>query len=250
MIVKKVIPFLSLLAFAVCGTAHAQKVRAADTGAVELALLGTENTVGHELTLKKGDVLWAETFRPLHIVVLKDDVEERRRPNVDGIPAETTLIGVRLASGLAYCPAIDYDAPVSKVQCFQDFNDDGLFEGGYYSDQRGFDTQFLAGWLRGLSGLTKQLSYAPPTEETVVPTGRLSVQYDGMRKGAPKFRVYVENERIDDPLYCDVTEPGECEILGRRIRYVENDDGTVSFTPVDEGTLRGFSLQSVSSYRK
>lgn len=248
MTMKLSLCIVALLSLGLAGNAHAQKIRAADTGAVDLILAGTDNL--EPVTVKKGDVLWVESFKPEHVKVLVDPVADRIRPNVSGVAAETPVIGVRIESGIAYCPAIQFDAPSSRVQCFQDLNDDGEFDGGYYTDQRGFDTQFLSGWLRGLSGLTPKIAYTSAGEDTVVPTGRLTVQYDRISRGVPQFWLYVEQERVDDRFSCDLTEEGHCYVLGRTFSFAENDDGTVTFTPQGPAQPSRFTFYSVSSYRK
>tara|TARA_Y100000052_G_scaffold27549_1_gene36171 strand:- start:18251 stop:18997 length:747 start_codon:yes stop_codon:yes gene_type:complete len=232
------------------GTAHAQKIRAADTGAVHLALDGPGEQYQQPITIEKGDVLWTETIRPLYARVLVDAVEKRLRPSIDGVLAGTALIGVELESGLAFCPAIDFEAPVARVQCFQDFDEDGQFDGGYYTDQRGFDTQFLSGWLRGLAGLAPKISYVEASAETRVPEGTLTVQFDGLRRGAPRFWLYVEKERADNRIECEITEPGVCVLMGRQFAFAETDDDKVLFTPQGEFANRAFSFSSKSSFRK
>lgn len=239
-----------VLGLASTGLAHAQKIRAADTGAVDLELLGVEAPYDGPLTISKGDALWTETMQPHHVKVLVDPVGKRIRPPVDGVEAGTTLIGVTLESGIAYCPPIKFDAPVARVQCFQDLNDDSVFDGGYYSDQRGFDTQFLSGWLRGLSGLTPKIAYRDADEDTPVPTGKFTVQYDGMRRDVPQFRLWVEEEPVDDKAACQMSDEGLCTLFGRQFRFEENPDQTITFTPVGEAQRRLLSFSSQSSFRR
>ncbi|MAT35055.1 MAG: hypothetical protein CMK06_07915 [Ponticaulis sp.] len=239
-----------VLGLATTGLAHAQKIRAADTGAVDLELLGVEAPYDGPLTISKGDVLWTETMQPHHVKVLVDPVGKRIRPPVDGVEAGTTLIGVTLESGIAYCPPIEFDAPVARVQCFQDLNDDSVFDGGYYSDQRGFDTQFLSGWLRGLSGLTPKIAYRDADQDTPVPTGKFMVQFDGMRRGVPQFRNWVEEERTDTRGSCDIPEAGVCDYRGRRFRFTENADASVTFEPIAEAPRRLVIFSSQSSFRR
>lgn len=238
------------LVFGLTLPSNAQKIRSADTGAVDLVLLGSEGLSDEPVTVKSGESLWSEEFQPLYMKQLVDSVEKRIRPNTPGVAAGTVLIGVRLASGIAYCPAIDYDAPTTKVQCFQDLNDDQEFDGGYYTDQRGFDTQFLSGWLRGLAGLSPKISYANLAEGAEIPTGRLTVQYDRIKKNAPQFWLYVEQERADNRATCELTEQGTCILLGREFRFSVNDDKTVTFTPVAQAENRLFTFYSASSYRR
>ena len=238
---------VALLAAGMTAPVHAQQIRAADTGAVGLVLEGID--ANGEVRVRKGDVLWVEGFRPNKVKVLVDSVENRIRPNTPGVAAGTTLIGVTIESGTAYCPAIDYDATNRKVQCFQDLDDDGQFDGGYYTDQRGVDTQFLSGWLRGLSGLSPKIAYTDASEDTVIPTGKLTVQYDRMSKGNPQFWLYVEKEKADSRATCETTEPGTCTLLGRTFDYAENDDGSLSFTSSSDAAERYFTFYSVSSYR-
>lgn len=238
-----------LSAIGLVGSAHAQKIRAADTGAVDLILTGPDVQYFEPITIDKGDVLWVETIRPMHVRTLIDDVEKRMRPSIPPVASGTPLIGVRIESGIAFCPSITYEAPVSRVQCFQDFDGDMKFDGGYYTDQRGFDTQFLSGWLRGLAGLAPKISYANADDTVSVPHGQVTVQYNGMRRGTPRFRLYVEQERVDDLMSCEVPEDGICELMGRRFQFAENDDDSVTFTPIGEAEQRAFSFYSKSSFR-
>jgi hypothetical protein len=230
--------------------AFAQKLRSADTGSVTLVLSGTKGTVGNEVIVSSGDELWTETVKPYRVKVLTDPVEGRIRPTTPGVAAGTTLIGVRIASGTAYCPVIDYDANVSRVQCFQDLDDDGLFDGGYYTDQRGFDTQFLSGWLRGLAALAPKIAYSEKTSETKIPTGTITVRFQKIRKGVPRFQLYIEKERLDDSIDCAVPVAGQCHILGRSFSFEETANGGVKFTALSEGEPRGFSVSSYSEFRK
>ncbi len=242
---------LTIIAFVILSStisAQAQKIRAADTGAVDLLLDGVSDVA--PITIKKGDTLWVEGFRPDKVKVLIDPVENRIRPNTSGVAAGTPLIGVSIASGTAYCPVIDYDAPSNRVQCFQDLDNDGLFDGGYYTDQRGFDTQFLSGWLRGLAGLAPKIAYTDANEETPIPTGKVTFQFDSIRKGTPRFWLYIEQERVSDKDTCDVIEPGVCVLFGRTLKFTENDDNTVTFTPLEPVGPRLLTYRSSSSYRK
>lgn len=243
-------PILLLAAIAISAQApaHAGKIRASDTGGVGLIHKG-ELPEG-SVTIKSGDVLWSEIFEPEKVKVLVDDVTKRIRPNVSGVAAGTTLIGVDIASGTAYCPLIDFDAPVARVQCFQDINADGIFDGGYYTDQRGFDTQFLAGWVRGLSGLTQKPAYRDVSEGTIIPTGSLTVQFDRIRNNTPEFWIFVEKERASDRSKCDIPEPGVCNILGRQYQFLQNEDDSLTFTAIGQTDSRGMNFYSVSSYRK
>ena len=241
---------LVLGTFASAGVAQAQKIRSADTGAVDLVLKGPDSSYLEPATVAKGDLLWAEEVEPLHVKVLVDDVQKRNRPSAPAVAAGTPLIGVRIASGIAYCPSIAYDAPSSKVQCFQDLDDDGKFDGGYYTDQRGFDTQFLSGWVRGLTGLSPKIAYSDASDDTPAPVGRISVKFDGMRRDVPRFRLYVEEEKADDPIDCQIPEPGVCVLMGRRFSFSESEDGSVLFKPTGLAENRYFSFYSKSSYRQ
>lgn len=223
--------------------ATAQMIRRADNGAVTLIAHGFEPPA-NSLVLKKGDVAWTETVSPAHLVRTTDTRPERKRPNTAAIEAGTVLFGMNIQSGMAYCPPINYQANTARVQCLQDLDDDGKFDAAYVTKQYSIDTQFLSVWIHDLAGLNSKVGYEPVQDTAQGPSGQIELRFDGIRKSKPSFRLYVENERIDDRVYCTPLTDTTCAMMGVRLTYSMADKKTMEITSMALAESRVFSVRS------
>lgn len=234
--------FALLFSFASLNAA-AQMIKRADNGAVTLIAHGFEPPAA-SLVLTKGDVAWTETVSPAFLVRTTDTRPLRTRPKTAAIEAGTVLFGMSIQSGMAYCPPIDYEANTARVQCLQDLDDDGKFDAAYVTKQYSVDTQFLSVWVHELAGLNNKVGYEPVQDASQGPSGQIELRFDGVRKSKPSFRLYVENERIDDRIYCTPLTDNTCAMMGVQLTYSMVDKKTMEITSMALADNRVFSVRS------
>jgi hypothetical protein len=212
---------LLILAAALASTADAQKIRSAEQGSVPLAL----EPFTHEratVTVKAGETAWTEAVRPVKVVRLLDAAPPRIRPgNIEGVPAGAVLFGYRLSTGFAYCPQIDTARLNTRVQCFRDLDGDGTFDGGYVTNDTATDTRYFSSFLHGLVSVAKR-RYEPAASADL-PAAPVRVVYAGLKKGAPRFDLFMETQKMDDPIDCVIQRPGVCDVMGVRIAFAAAD---------------------------
>lgn len=223
--------------------ATAQMIKRADNGAVTLIAHGFEPP-SSSLVLQKGDIAWSETVSPAYLVRTTEKRDARARPNTAAIEAGTVLFGTSIQSGMAYCPPIDYKANTARVQCLQDLDDDGTFDAAYVTKQYSMDTQFLSVWIHGLAGLNSKVGYQPVEDASEGPSGKIELRFDGIRKSKPSFRLYVEDERIDDRVYCMPQTDATCVMMGVQLTYSMVDKKTMEVTSMALNKNRVFSVRS------
>lgn len=223
--------------------AAAQKIKRADNGAVTLIAHGFTPSTS-TLTLTKGDAAWTETVSPAYLVRTTDPRPARVRPNTAAIESGTVLLGLSIQSGMAFCPPIDFEAHTARVQCLQDLDGDGTFDAAYVTKQYSVDTQFLSVWIHKLAGLNSKVGYEPVADAKEGPSGMIEVRFDGVRKSKPSFRLYVENERVDERLYCEPLSDTTCQIMGVTLTYSMLDNKTMEITSMALADTRVFSVRS------
>ena len=238
----KLVVLAILLCFSVFD-ATAQKIKRADNGAVTLIAHGFTPSTS-PLNLVKGDVAWTETVSPAYLVRTTDPRPARVRPNTAAIESGTVLLGLSIDSGMAFCPPIDFEAHTPRVQCLQDLDGDGTFDAAYVTKQYSMDTQFLSVWIHNLAGLNSKVGYEPVNNANDGPSGTIEVRFDGVRRSKPSFRLYVENERIDDRLYCQPLTETTCQIMGVTLTYSMLDKSTMEITSMALADTRVFSVRS------
>jgi len=220
-------------------------VRRAENGTVSLAHLPPDNMQSPTL-VQRGDIVWTETIRPVRAARLLSDSAERIRPNRGQVVASGTLLfGIELSTGTAFCPQIEYQAAVSRSQCFRDFDDDGDFDGGYLSRSRGLDSQYITAFLHGLAPIS------PLKYEHIEPDESFNAQarfvFADIRRGYPRFRFFIEGERMADLESCEPVEgrADECIVMGVHLRFEEVED-SYQFTLISSPPIR-YSGISVSN---
>ncbi len=217
---RRISPMLPALiaSLAIGAMADAQPVPRAENGRVELLAYPPQGLEQPRL-VNRGEVAWVETVRPRYAVRLLEDAPARIRPEHGAlVPAGSLLFGMRVTRGYAYCPRIDFNASVTRVQCFRDFNDDGIFDGGYLTRHSRLNTQFLANIVHALDRV------APVGYEFVEPSEAMEttsrIVFDRVRNGQFNFTKYVDDERMDSTFTCEplVDEPELCTLLGVTLR--------------------------------
>ena len=235
---------LIFLALYLSPSALAQMIKRADKGAVRVVLFDPPGS-GEMQAYERGDTVWSEPFEPAYFARLKTEVPYRIRPNTPAVPAETLLFGIDIQSGRVFCPVIPYEAPTSRVQCFQDLNDDKIFDAAYHTDQRGFDTQFLSGWVRGLQGFASGgPAYEFESTPEDRPQGAVRFVFKGFRDDYPSFEVYFEDERLDDRVACEPLAETRCTVFGYPLSFERVDNRNINIKLEGASRLRMFSLQS------
>jgi len=222
----------------------AQMVRSAESGTVNLQFdppTGLENPI----TVSSGDLVWTSIARPLHVVRLLDEAPERIRPQKGHVVAQGSLLwGLQLNGGLAYCPSIDYDAPVARVQCFRDFNDDSVFDGRYLSRQYGNNSSLLPAFVRALApSLQMRFEPADPghTLDVVI-----RVNFDRWHRNQAQFRIWIEGERLDNRLTCEPinNRPGLCTLRGLTLQITQiNNQTSITLIDVQANRIGGIISQ-------
>ncbi|WP_091768293.1 hypothetical protein [Maricaulis salignorans] len=221
--------------------AAAESVPRAENGRVDLLTYPPQGLQEPRL-VNRGEVAWVETVRPEYAVRLLDDAASRVRPRHGAIiPAGSLLFGMRVTRGYAYCPRIDFNAPVRRVQCLRDFNDDGVFDGGYLTRNSGVNTQFLANIVHALDRIV------PVRYEAVEPSDALEtssrIVFERLRGGQAQFSRYVDNERIVTNQACEplADSPELCSFLGVTLR-VEPVGDAIRITLIDSPDIRQLNV--------
>jgi hypothetical protein len=233
------------LAFIVCApSADAQQVLSREAGAVELVFLPWE-APPQPRSLRSGEVAWEETLIVPDAVRLEKDVASRVRPPAQPVTAGTLLYGYQLRGGVAYCVPFDLSGGyVRPVQCFRDFNDDGIFDGAYVAQSLHRSTRAFPRHVYGLIGQRGATNYTrlQPIEGLRIPA---RVIFEGMSGGAPRLRLDTFDHvgDGDEDRDCVLVEPGVCTWSGLRIRFNASADGAVELMPEPPAQGRGFLIR-------
>ena len=204
------------VALALAPAAAAQKIARAEQGSVPLAFDDFKH--GHTtVVVKPGEAAWTETIRAAKAVRLLEPVVERTRPKVAAVPAGTVLYGYQLSGGMAYCAPIDLTKINRDVQCVRDLDGDGTFDGSYITSDEGADSRYFSSFLKSLTA-TKKARYEPAAHTDLTPAAARIV-YAGMKNGAPRFSLFIDNDKLDELFDCEIQKPGVCDILGVRLAY-------------------------------
>jgi hypothetical protein len=230
-----------IAALAFSAMADAQPVPRAENGRVDLLAYPPQG-LEQPRTVQPGEAAWVETVRPEYAVRLLGDAAARIRPeNGAVVPAGTLLFGMRVTRGYAYCPRIDFNAVITRVQCFRDFNDDGVFDGGYLTRHSSVNTQFLANIVHALDRVV------PVPYEAVEPSDALetssTVVFERLRNGQASFRKYIDAERLTSSYTCEplAENPELCTLFGVTLR-VEPVGDAVRITLVGSPDVRRLNL--------
>ena len=224
--------------------ASAQMIRRAENAEVYYTL-SVPRDFAESAVVTEDDTLWVEDISPIHVVRLTSEAPERTRPrNGDALPAGTLLFGMTVSHGLAYCPPIDFEAPVSRVQCFTDLDDDGSFDGRFLTRDYGIDSQFLAAFVHALDR-SPPVTYEPVADPTVLTT-TTRVVLDRVRRGTPEFVRYVDEDASDTRFRCEPVEgaePGLCNLMGVILRMEALGDEQFRFHLVAAPQQRGYGIR-------
>jgi hypothetical protein len=207
--------------------AMAQKIPSAEAGTAPLVLAPFE-APAPTISVRPGEVAWTEHLVPLYAARLIDPAKPRGRPGADGVPADTLLFGYQLSTGMAYCPPLNPEKSTKRVQCFRDLDNDGKFDAGYVSDGHDADTRYFSSFLHAITGVPKyRYEQVSGAMMTAAPA---SIIFVGMQDGAPRFRVRIENENLEDIETCEVSEPGVCTAMGVHLRFDPAQQGSLTLT--------------------
>ncbi|OYX48541.1 MAG: hypothetical protein B7Y90_10080 [Alphaproteobacteria bacterium 32-64-14] len=207
--------------------AMAQKIPSAEAGVAPLAF-DAFAAPAPSVTVAPGGVAWIEQIIPVYAVRLIDPAKQRPRPSTDGLPAGALLFGYQLSTGMAYCPPLNPEKSFKRVQCFRDLDNDMKFDAGYVSDGHDADNRYFSSFLRTIAAVPKY-RYERVSGD-LMPTAKGSVIYHDMKDGAPRFKLRIDNETLENVHACDVTAPGACTIFGVHIRYEAAPQGALAIT--------------------
>lgn len=222
---------------------EAQMIRRAENAVVELMVLPPEEVASGQV--ERGGTLWIERSFPVYVARLVDEAPERTRPR-RGAPLEagTVLFGLSVTNGVAYCPPIDFDAPVRRVQCFRDLDDNGTFDGRYLTRSYGIDSQYMAAFVHALDR-APQIAY-----ERLEPTPDMATQsrivFDGFRRGQPTFRRYLDEQRLETRWTCEPISDaaGTCDLMGVVLRVTSHGNDSISIEVVNAPDVRYLGVES------
>jgi hypothetical protein len=235
------------LALALAPGAVAQKIARAEQGSVPLAFDDFKH--GHTtVVVKPGDVAWTETIRAAKAVRLVEPVVERTRPKVAGVPAGTVLFGYQLSTGIAYCAPIDLAKVNRDVQCVRDLDGDGTFDGSYITNDQGADSRYFSSFLKSLTA-TRKARYEQASHTDLTPAAA-RVVFAGMKNGAPRFSLFIDNDKLDNPIDCEIQKPGVCDAIGVRLAYgpAEGSKDSVTLAFEISAPNRTFSLYDPNNH--
>jgi hypothetical protein len=207
-------------------TAQAEKLPRTEQGNVLFVFLSGPVVGQGQVQVSTGDIVWEDRIIPALWVELQGPTPVVKQP-VRGAALKpgTALFGVELSTGWAYCAPYDPDRAVRRAQCLRDLNDDGNFEGVYVGEARGGKSRYLPAILRALQGMNTPPPYTrlEPNPDWAVPA---KVTFAGWRETVPTFFVWIEDERIDTPLACEIhpTDPGRCRVLGVEMNFAPADE--------------------------
>jgi hypothetical protein len=214
--VKWLAALAAAFCFSLAAPASAQMVSRSEDGAVRYQL-GQPVGLEAPVEVSRGDAVWAEYIRPAHVVRTTtagaDRPGEHRAP---GVPEGSILFAYTLRGGFAYCPLVAPDA--HRVQCYRDFDGDGTFEGSYVTISRHLDAMVFPGGLRGLTGMPRVSYVQANVEDAPVVNGQ--VVFVGFQRGAPRFRIRVEEEFMQDAAPCTLDDNAQCTVYGVRLRVL------------------------------
>jgi hypothetical protein len=232
---------LALAAGALAPAAVAQKIPSAEAGVAPLAF-AEFSPPGETVTVKPGEVAWQERVIPLYVVRLIDPAKPRPRPNTDGLPAQTLLFGYQLSTGMAYCPPLNPDKSHKRVQCFRDLDNDLKFDAGYVSDGDDADSRYFSSFLRAIAAVPKYRYENAPDANMPAATG--SIIFVDMKDGAPRFKMRLDNENLENIHACEVTEPSVCNVYGVQLRFGSLQEGALTITFEGAATNRSLNIMN------
>lgn len=231
------------LAFvALAPQAHAQRVATREAGAVELAFAPWSEAI-EPRTVRPGEVAWEEALVIPDAVRLLKDVPERVRPGALEARAGSVLYGYQLSNGTAYCAPFDLRGSyVQQVQCFRDFNNDGMFDGAYVAQSLHRSTRAFPRHVYGLVGQRGAITYAP-IESQDAPRIAARVIFERMSDGAPRLRLDTHDHVGGDEAVCEPVSADMCDWYGVRVQFAAQADGSVQIQPVVINDGRGFRVR-------
>lgn len=234
---------ITAVALALTPAAVAQKIPSAEAGVAPLGF-ATFSPPAESVTVKPGEVAWTEQVLPLYVVRLLDPAKPRPRPTTDGLPAQTLLFGYQLSTGMAYCPPLNPEKSFKRVQCFRDLDNDLKFDAGYVSDGDDADSRYFSSFLRAIAAVPKYRYERAPEAQMPAATG--SIILVDMKDGAPRFKMRLDNENLENIHACEVTEPGVCNVYGVQLRFGALQPG--GLTLIFEGAATNRSLSIMNTF--
>ena len=227
-----------LIAFA--PAANAQRVLTREAGSVRIIYAPWEGALEPRI-LRAGDEAWAETLIIDDAVRLERDVPARVRPGALAAQAGTVLYGYQLLRGAAYCVPFDLSNDhVRSVQCFRDFNDDGIFDGTYVAESYNRDARAFPQHVYALIGQRGAINYTR-LDVSEAPRFPARVVFVRMSDGAPRLRLETDRDigSLEDD--CIIVEAEVCHWAGAVFRFKPQDDGAVEIQRLHVRAERAFS---------
>jgi hypothetical protein len=188
--------------------ALADQVPRTEIGSVALIVSDQDYTAG---PVTRGEIFGSVTGRPSLAARIDQDVNTRARPGpVPGPAAGSHLFGYQLGSGVAYCEPLSATGLQQRRQCFRDFNDDGVFDGGYVTSRGGAARYFV------------------DQVETLVPVAPLPyVPVDSTALPEVTFQLRLVRVTLDEAAIAIVAGGEEWTVEGEA---VEGQEGVFAFT--------------------
>jgi hypothetical protein len=71
-----------------------------------------------------------------------------------------------------------------------------------------------------------------------------------MKNGAPRFSLFIDNDKLDNPIDCEIQKPGVCDAIGVRLAYgpAEGSKDSVTLAFEISAPNRTFSLYDPNNH--
>lgn len=200
---RSVVPALAavMMVCALVPSALAERVRRAEQPSV-IFMLTELQPAAEGQAVGNGGTIWTARGLPEEWVTTGEVTPKLVRPSsVPSLPEGSPMYRVDLESGVAWCAPFDPTKGVRATACIRDFDDDDQAEGVYVAEARGIKSQHLPAILRGLVGMGYKIPLVPSDMPNDI-DGRVEARIEGARRGWPRIRLYVDEERLDTLLDC------------------------------------------------
>ncbi|WP_135211394.1 hypothetical protein [Vitreimonas flagellata] len=221
--------------------ASAQRVLTREAGSVGMSYAPWDGAIEPRI-VRPGDETWVETLIIHDAVRLERDVPARVRPSALAAQAGTVLYGYQLLRGAAYCVPFDLSNDhVRAVQCFRDFNDDGIFDGAYVAESYNRDARAFPRHVYALIGQRGAINYTR-LNVNEAPSFPARVVFVRMSGDTPRLRLETDRDIGTLEQDCEIIEPEVCNWAGAVFRFKPQANGVVEIQRLHANPDRAFSI--------
>jgi hypothetical protein len=77
-----------------------------------------------------------------------------------------------------------------------------------------------------------------------MPAATGSIIFVDMKDGAPRFKMRLDNENLENIHACEVTEPSVCNVYGVQLRFGSLQEGALTITFEGAATNRSLNIMN------